>query len=112
MIGHEIALCSSMFYLDPPLSARPVPAWSSRANRVHDPGSGRYTRLSALKSASPIGAHSEENELLEAVRRSLKTQQHAHSSIEPSIEIVCPGSTPSLGEDSSRSSVQRRRCQD
>src|ERR1700722_18290279 len=81
-IGHETALCSSMFYLDPPLRARPVPSRSSRVNRVHDSGSGRYTRLSALKSACPVGAHSEENELLEAVRRSLKTQQHAPSSIE------------------------------
>ena len=44
-----------MFYLDPPLSARPVPARSSKANRGHDSGSGRYTRLSALKPAWPAG---------------------------------------------------------
>ena len=45
---------------------------------------------------SGFGSAPEEEQLPLEVRRSLKTQQHAHSSIDPSIEIVCPGSTPSL----------------
>jgi hypothetical protein len=39
-IGHETALRPSMFYLDPPLSARPVPARSSRTNRPTAPDPG------------------------------------------------------------------------
>ena len=70
-------LCSST-------AERPPGAGLTLRDQIEpDTGSGRYTRLSALKSACPVGAHSEGNDLLAAVRRSLKTQQHAHSSIEP-----------------------------
>ncbi len=93
-------------YIGPPLRGS--------AGRLAEVADGvqfeRYTLRPGLEPVFGSRRISEEEAPPEAVRRSLKTQQHAHSSIDSSIEIVCPGSTPSPGRIPR--DPDRRRCQD